>query len=77
MATGNALVAEVYAERIDLRIRLYLTPSKAYRIRCGSGIGWAPGTWRKLDDAMHRLLACTSYGQDELLMLRAMCRENP
>lgn len=78
MATGpNYLIAEVLAERIDLRVRLYLTPGRLYRVRCGSGLGWAPGSWRSEADGMKRLLACASYGPDELRMLRAMCRENP
>ena len=74
MAAGDSLVAEVLAERIDVRVRLYLTPGRLYRIKFGSGLGWAPGHWQSHDAALARLLACESYGQDELVVLRNICR---
>jgi hypothetical protein len=76
MATGSQqLVAEVLAERIDVRLRLYLLLGGVYRIRAGSGLGWAPGSWKDYGKAMDRLLACASYGPADLSELRRICRQ--
>lgn len=68
------LIAEVVAERAGLRVRLYRLPGGLYRIRAGSGLGWAPDTWRDPVRAMARLLACASYGPAEVDALRRMCK---
>ena len=76
MATGKPrLLAEVAAERCELRIRLYQIGS-TYRLRV-SGMGWAPNSWKDYGKAFAKLLACQSYGPVEADMLRGMCRENP
>lgn len=66
------LIAEVYAERCDLRLRLYLQHG-VYRIRA-QGMGWAPTRWTDRDAALAKLLAMQSYGPAEADMLRGMCR---
>lgn len=66
------LIAEVYAERADLRLRLYLQHG-VYRIRV-KGMGWAPTRWTDRETALAKLLACHSYGLGEADMLRGMCR---
>lgn len=68
------LIAEVVAERVGLRVRLYRMPGGQFRLRVGSGIGWAPATMRNQADGMKRLLACQSYGPDEADMLRRICK---
>lgn len=76
MATGRPqLLAEVAAERADIRIRLYQIGA-TYRLRV-SGMGWAPDSWKDYGRAHAKLLACQSYGPAEADMLRGMCRENP
>lgn len=67
------LVAEVLAERCGLRARLYRMQGNIYRLRF-AGMGWAPSRLRDQADGMKRLLACQSYGPDEVEMLRKICR---
>lgn len=67
-----ALLGEVVAERIDLRVRLYRV-SGVYRLRF-AGLGWHPESWRDERLAWAKLLGCVSYGTDELAMVRGQCR---
>lgn len=69
------LIAEVLAERCDLRLRLYQIGT-AYHIRA-QGMGWAPGRWADHGKAFAKLLDCQTYGPVEADMLRCMCKGNP
>ncbi len=75
VAAGE-LIAEVVAEAAGIRIRLYLVDG-FYRLRLGSGVGWAPDRWTDRTRAMRKLLAVQSYGPAELAMCRRICRVNP
>lgn len=77
MAVGNTLLAEVYAERADVRVRLYLINGRTYRLRFGSGIGWAPTVWHDYNKALDRLLACASYGPEDIKTCQRICTPNP
>jgi hypothetical protein len=70
---SSEIIAEVLAERCRMRVQLHRVGHR-YALRFSGGIGWAPKTWNKHDDAMKRLLACASYGPVELEMLKKMCR---
>lgn len=76
MAAGEML-AMIAAPGAGIKIALYRMTGGHYRLRVGSGIGWAPGQWRDRDKALEKLLACQSYGPAELEICRRICTPNP
>jgi hypothetical protein len=71
-----APIAEVYAERIDLRVQLHQMAG-VYRVQF-VGLGWHPQPLgRDRDAALARVLGMHSYGPAELEMVRRAIRENP
>lgn len=61
---------------VGVRVRLYLV-NGVYRIKMGSGMGWAPDRWKKRGPAMAKLLAMQSYTEAQLALCRQMTREKP
>lgn len=71
---AGELLAMIDAPRAPVKIALYRMTGGNYRLRLGSGIGWAPGEWRDYGKALDKLLACQSYGPAELEMCRKVCK---
>lgn len=61
---------------VGVRVRLHLV-NGVYRIRMGSGMGWAPDRWKKREPAQAKLLAMQSYTEEQLALCRQMTREKP
>lgn len=67
----------VRAEAVPVTIFAYELGRHDYRIKIGRGIGWTPERYRTREAVLAKLVAMRSYGMDEAMMAKRICRADP